>query len=79
MNALKTTAIVEDDTHLRLDQKINILKQGTQVEIVIFTNKTNKRPKWKQILSEIGTYTDEELSGFSESRKEFNKWIPKEF
>ena len=31
------------------------------------------------VLNAIGTYSDEKLNGFAETRKEFNKWQPKEF
>ena len=79
MNAIKTKAIVEDDIHLKLQNKINSLKKGTLVDLVIISQKTEKEKQWKKVLSEIGTYSDEELSGFTEARKEFNKWQPREF
>jgi len=79
MNALKTTAIVEDNQHLRLTKKIIELEQGTQVDLVIISQTSNKEKNWKTILSQIGTYSEEELSGFAEARKDFNKWQPKEF
>lgn len=79
MNALKTTAIVEDNQHLRLIKKIRELEQGTEVDLVIISQKTNQEKNWKNVLSQIGTYSEEELNGFAEARKEFNKWQPREF
>ena len=79
MNTLKTTAIVEDSQHLRLIKKIKHFKQGTHVDLVIISQKPDHPKNWEKVLNAIGTYSDEELNGFAEARKEFNKWQPKEF
>ncbi len=79
MNAIKTKAIVEDAIHLKLQNKITSLKKGTLVDLVIISQKPEKEKQWQKALSEIGTYSDEELSEFTEARKEFNKWQPREF
>jgi len=77
MNTYKTTAIVEDANHLRLEEIVDNLKTGTKVDLIILIHQRKKN--WKQVLEKIGTYTDEELSGFIEARKEINTWQPVEF
>jgi hypothetical protein len=79
MNALKTTAIVEDNQHLRLKRKFKELEKGTQVDLVIISQTTDQEKNWKKVLSQIGTYSEEQLNGFADARKEINKWQPKEF
>jgi len=71
MSALKTTAVVEDANHLRLVTNLDNLKRGTQVDLIILIKQ--KRKNWKQVLNRIGVYTDEELSGFMEARREISK------
>ncbi len=77
MSALKTTAVVEDANHLRLESNFDNLKRGTQVDLIILIKQ--KKRNWEQVLNRIGVYTDEELSGFMEARKEINNWQPAEF
>ena len=79
MNAIKTTAIVEDTTHLLLEDQVEFLKKGTIVEIFLFIKDIPIPLNWRQLLSEIGTYSDDELSGIYEARKELNKWKPIEY
>lgn len=79
MNAVKTTALVEDSQHLKLLREIKDLKKGTHVDLVIITKKSYNRNQWKQVLSEIGTYSEKDLNGFEEVRKGFDKWNPPEF
>lgn len=79
MNAIKTTAIVEDATHLRLENQVDFLNEGTQVEIFVLIKEKKPPQNWQHVLNGIGVYGDEELSGFHESRKEINKWKPNEF
>ncbi|MCI0495983.1 hypothetical protein L0Z72_13345 [candidate division KSB1 bacterium] len=77
MNTLKTTAIVEDGNHLKLETNFENLKRGSQVDLIILIKQ--KKKKWEQVLKRIGVYTDDELSGIIEARKEINKWQPVEF
>lgn len=79
MNTIKTSAIVEDSEHLRLTRKLKKFAQGTQVDLIIMPSKKRQKNYWQKVLAEIGTYSEEELSEFSDARKEFNKWQPKEF
>jgi len=77
MNTLKTTAIVEDGNHLKLETNFENLKSGSQVDLIILIKQ--KKKKWEQVLKKIGVYTDDELSDIIEARKEINKWQPAEF
>lgn len=77
MNTLKTTAVVEDDHHLRLENKFESLKRGSQVDLIILIKQ--KKKNWEHVLKKIGVYTENELSDFLEARKEINKWQPAEF
>jgi hypothetical protein len=77
MNTFKTTAIVEDSNHLKLETNLENLKRGSQVDLIISIKQ--KKKNWEQVLKRIGVYTEEELSGFVESREEINKWRPAEF
>ena len=79
MHAIKAKAVVEDANHLRLLASFNDVKQGSEVEIFIMVKNSQKKVDWKNVLESIGTYSDNDLSGFSESRKEFNKWQPEEY
>jgi hypothetical protein len=80
METIKTTAVVEDDEHLKLPHKLDKLKKGSQVDLLIVLRKEKlAKNNWKQILLNIGTYSEEQLSDFAVSRKEFNKWQPSEF
>ena len=79
MNAIKTTAIVEDANHLKLETDFNNLKSGTRVDLVIIITPQRKKKSWHQVLKRIGTYSEEDLAGFIEARKEINKWQPAEF
>lgn len=78
MNAIKTKAVVEDANHLKLENKLDFVK-GTQVEVLVLNKGQKPVENWKQVLDQIGVYNDEDLAGFYESRKEFNKWKPIEF
>jgi hypothetical protein len=78
MTAFKTKAIVEDSEHLKLPQKFDFLKLGSEIEILIMAS-PQPSIKWRQVLEEIGTYSEDDLKGFQDARKEMNKWKPKEF
>jgi hypothetical protein len=72
MQTIKTTAAVEDDEHLKLPHKFGKLKKGSQVDIVIFLRKDQSaKNNWKQTLLNIGTYSEEQLSGFPAFREKF--------
>ncbi|MCU0644217.1 MAG: hypothetical protein MUC94_08130 [bacterium] len=77
MNTLKTTAIVEDGNHLKLETNFENLKRGSQVDLIILIKQ--KKKKWEQVLKRIGIYSDDELSGIIEAREEINKWQPVEY
>lgn len=80
METIKTTAIVEDGDHLKLLNKFDELEKGSQVDLLIILKRQSlNKNNWRQVLLNVGTYTTEELSGFTEARKEFNKWQPVEF
>ena len=79
MNVIKTKAFVEDAEHLKLSQKLDSVKSGTEVELTIIFKYDENRSNWKQILLSIGTYTDEDLSGFKEAQEDFNSWQPIEY
>jgi hypothetical protein len=76
MNTFKTTAIVEDGNHLKLETNLENLKKGSQVDLIILIKQQKKN--WEQVLKRIGVCTEEELSGFIESRKEINKLLKPE-
>lgn len=79
MNVIKTKAFVEDAEHLKLSQKLDSVKSGTEVELTIILKDDGNRNHWKQILLSIGTYNDEDLSGFREAKEDFNSWRPIEY
>lgn len=79
MQAIKTTAIVNEHGQLHLLKPQLGLDAGKIVEVIILYQKPDiERKEWQRVLAGIGTYTDEELSGFSEVRKEFDQWHPPE-
>jgi hypothetical protein len=80
MQAIKTKALVKAKGQLSLlDSSLN-LEQGNIVEVIILYQKPKAaKSNWQNILASIGTYTEEELSGFAEARKEFDRWQPTEF
>lgn len=80
MHAIRAKAIVkgEDQLHI-LDAPLG-LDKGKIVEVIILYRKPNTiKIEWQKILAGIGTYTEEELSGFAEIKKEFDQWRPPEF
>ncbi len=80
MELLKTKAFVEDAKHLRLlKNELEFLEKGTEVELAIFIKNNKGKKNWKEVLNEIGTYNEKELSNFNESRKDFNSWQPREY
>ena len=47
MNLIKTTAFVEDEEHLKLNQKLKALQKGTEVELAIFI-RGDRKNNWKE-------------------------------
>ncbi len=43
MNTLKTTAIVEDGNHLKLETNFENLKRGSQVDLIILIKQKKKK------------------------------------
>jgi len=58
MALIKTTAVVEDQEHLRLQNKLESLEKGAEVELTIFLKNNKSENDWQQILSSIGTYSE---------------------
>ncbi len=80
MQAIKTKAIVREKGQLHLLDSHLGLDKGNIVEVIILYQKPKAtKSNWQNILANIGTYTDEELSGFAEVRREFDQWQPTEF
>jgi len=61
---------IEDCPNITRDDIYAALEFGSEL--------TNFETQAKN-LNQIGTYSDKELTGFTESKKEFNKWQPKEY
>lgn len=80
MQAIKTKAIVKEKGQIDLlDGDFGLVK-GNIVEIIILYHQPRvAKSNWKTTLESIGTYTDEELSGFAHARKELEHWQPTEF
>jgi len=68
MQAIKTKALVREQGQLHF--------MGSPLGL---DNGPATKTSWQNILAGIGTYTDEELSGLAEVRKEFDQWQPAEF
>jgi len=79
MDTIKTTAIVEDASHLKLATQLDFLTKGTLVEVYVLIKPRKSPSNWQQILNQIGVYDEEELAGIYEVRKEMSKWKPTEF
>jgi hypothetical protein len=80
MQAIKTKAIVQEKGQLHLIDSHLGLDKGNIVEVIILYQKPRAtKSNWRNILANIGTYTDEELSGFTEVRREFDQWQPTEY
>jgi hypothetical protein len=80
MQAIRTKAVVNEQGQIHLLNSHFDLEKGIIVEVIILYQKpANARTSWQSILNSIGTYTDEELSGFAEARKELEHWQPAEF
>ena len=80
MEAIRTEAVVDKNDQLKLLASFPNLRQGNVVDVIILFDKASQRPKnWKQILNKIGTYSEGELSGFYDAKREIDNWIPKEF
>ena len=80
MQALKSKAIVNERGQLDLLDSHLKLEKGIIVEIIILSQKhRTDKPNWQNVLNSIGTYTEEELTGFTEARKELDQWQPTEF
>lgn len=71
MSLTKTTAIVKTPNSLELEKPLTDVTEGEKVEVFISSLKTTGN--WKKVLSEMGTYSEDELQGFSEIRKEIIK------
>lgn len=66
METIKTTAIVEDDDHLKLQDKLLSLEKGSQIDLlIILKKKSTTRNGWKQVLLNVGTYSEEQLSEYN--------------
>jgi len=52
MNAIKTSAFVEDNEHLRLINKLKKIAQGTQVDLILITPKKITRETGKKSLQQ---------------------------
>lgn len=80
MQAIRTKAVVRDKDQLHLLDSHLGLDSGYIVEVIILYQKPNAASaNWQNILAGIGTYTDDELSGFAEIKREFDQWQPAEF
>jgi hypothetical protein len=80
MEAIRTEAVVDKNDQLKLLASFPNLKQGKIVDVIILFDKARERANnWKQILSSIGTYSEDELSGFYDAKREIDNWTPKEF
>jgi len=80
MQAIKTKALVNEQGQLDLLDNHFDLKKGNIVEVIILYQKLRAvKSEWQNILARLGTYTEDELSGFAEVRKEFDRWQPTEF
>ena len=80
MQAIRTKAVVNDQGQIHLLNSHCDLEKGNIVEVIILYNKpTVARTDWQSILTSIGTYTEDELSGFVDARKELDQWQPPEF
>lgn len=80
MHAIRAKAVVngEDQLHI-LDAPLG-LENGNIVEVIILYRRPDTaKSDWQTILASIGTYSEEELSGFAEIRKEFEQRHPREF
>jgi len=80
MQAIKTKALVNEHGQLDLLDDHCDLEKGNIVEVIILYQKLRAaKSDWQSILARLGTYTEDELSGFAEVRKEFDRWLPTEF
>ena len=79
MTLIKTTAVVEDSEHLKLHKKLKSIEKGEEVELAIFLKKNASKLSWQETLKNIGTYTENDLSGIDEARRDLNTWHPTEF
>ena len=80
MYAIRAKAVVKDEDQLHILDAPLGLDKGNIVEVIILYRKPNtQRTEWQNVLAGIGTYTEEELSGFAAIRKEFDQWQPTEF
>lgn len=80
MQAFKTKALVQAKDQLNLLDSELTLEQGNIVEVIIlYQNSEIARANWQSLLKSIGTYSEGELAGFAEVRKEFDRWQPTEF
>ena len=80
MQALRTKALVTEKGQLNLLDHPFMLEQGKIVEIIIlFSNSKMPKADWQSILASAGTYSDEDLSGYNEIKKEFDQWQPAMF
>lgn len=80
MQAFKTKALVQAKDQLNLIDLDLSLELGNVVEVIIlYKNSEIARSNWQDLLKSIGTYSEDELAGFAEVRKEFDQWQPTEF
>ncbi len=80
MQAIRTKAQVSEKGMLDLFDLPFELEQGNIVEVIIlFSNSKTPKTDWRNILAKAGTYTEEELAGFAEVRKELDRWQPTAF
>jgi hypothetical protein len=70
MHAIKAKAVVNGDDQLHILDAPLGLESGNIVEVIILYRKPDTpKSNWQSILASIGTYNEEELSGFAEIRK----------
>lgn len=77
MQAIKTKARVNEKGQLNLLDHPFGLEQGNIVEVImLFSNPKIPKADWQSVLAKIGTHTEEDLAGFAEIKKEFDRRQP---
>jgi len=80
MQAVKTKALVNEKGQIDLLETNLNLEKGVVVEVIILYQKSvTTKKNWENILDSIGTYSEKDLSGFAEAKKEIDSWQPPEF